>query len=328
MNEASDPEAKGPNRQGQHDSVGSTWLEAPDGFVQDQHSAETNASQLFAHGLLVGHFETPSAREQRIQAVLARFDEHDRDTVPTMVVSDERTLASSRQRRWFTAVSSLAATLLLVCSLAVFLTAPSADAAVHRAIQSLQVPVTRVYDGVIRRRLLRKEHVLRCELFSQSIDRFAAVFVDTHRQPCAVGSNGRQRWLVYDDWTWTSDGQDDLPRDLVVNRLTVKHMQFNALLTRIPRRYKSRLLAEEPLPGESAVMCRPIEATLKVPDSRLPETIRIWSHPSTGVVTQMHVIRNDGGAYWSTRIEVKLIGERDVADDFFEPRYHLSQEGP
>lgn len=275
------------------------------------------AERLVIHSLLTGHFESTQSREARIRSAMDAFDQWS---------SANPVRPASRSRRNWMFVASTAATVLLALGLWGMLTPQSAQASLERVIAATQVPVTRVYQASIHRRFLGRDSVRKATLFSRSIDQFAAKFHDTKlTQSLWIGSDGAQRWLVAGNHQWSSTDDAELPRDAFIDRVTYRNMQFNALLTRIPRAFDVRLMPREiiSIDGQSHD-CRPIEATPRNPESGLPDFIRIWPHPSSGVVLQMHLINDDARRLSVRRIELQWSGEQEVSEDFFSLDFHQS----
>ena len=268
------------------------------------------ARQLVMHSLLTGHFESVESRENRIQRVLQAFDE--RSTL------QPQSPAPAVRRSWMF-IATTTATLVAVLCVWGFLTPHGADAALSRVIAATRLPVTRVYNTKIQRRILGRDVYRKATLYSRSIDRFAAEFHETTlRPPLWIGFDGQQRWLVAGESHWSSDDEVDLPRDAIIDRITLKNLQFNALLTEIPKSFHVRLLPRETISIDGQSFdCQPLEATPDNPDGSFPDVILIWPHPQSGVVLQMHVIKIDRGPRGVSRVEFQFAGQQEVPDNFF-----------
>ena len=76
------------------------------------------------------------------------------------------------------------------------------------------------------------------------------------------------------------------------------------------------------MPDDTAVMCRPIEATRTVNDINLPQIVRIWAHPETGVVVRMQLLREKLSLVAKSRVELNLREVTEVPATFFTADHH------
>ena len=170
-----------------------------------------------------------------------------------------------------------------------------------------------------------RERELRGTLYTRSTDQFVATFPDIQLYPTTIGSDGtnrwwrrgEQKWSSSDSWQHAANG-----REAVIDRLTTLHLQMNVFLTELPEQYELRLLPEEPLPDDSAVMCRPIEATRSVNDVSLPQIVRVWAHPETGVVLRMQLFRKKFSPVAESRVELNFREVTEVPDTFYTADHH------
>ena len=273
------------------------------------------ARQLVIHSMLVGHFESTESGEQRMQLTLEAFDR-----LPTTEPLRKTPLI---RRSWMFVVTT-AASLLLAFGVWGLLTAQNAEAALARVIAATRLPVTRVYEATIKRRVLGRNVDRKATLDSHSADRFAAEFYETRLRPDFwIGFDGKQRWLEAGDYQWSSSDDVELPRDAIIDRVTLRNMQFTSLLKEIPTSFHVRLIPRETLSIDGQTFdCKPIEATPRIQGRGLPNIVRIWPHPESGVVLQMHVINNDSGPLGVRRVELQLTGEQEVPEDFFSLESH------
>lgn len=291
--------------------------------TQELHASDSSAvaQQLVVHSLLIGQFESTASRENRIQATLDAFDQLSETS------ASERALPSTRPQvaynRWLFGLIT-AATLLVAIAAWAMLGPQPAEAALSRVVAATSLPVTRVYEAKIYRRMFRREVQREATLYSKSVDLFAAEFPETRvRSKAWIGFDGEQRWLVADNYQWTSNDEGDLRGDELIDRITTRNMHFNALLTEGPDSFDLRLLPRETLSiGGTSFDCQPIEATPRDPANGLPEVLRIWPHPQSGVILQMHLIVNGDGPRGVRRIELRFLREQEVPEEFFTLQFH------
>ncbi len=295
------------------DGQPSDWTDGP--IALEDTDPSVAGRQLVIHSMLVGHFESAESREKRIQLTLDAFDR-----LPTTEPLREKPL---NRRRWMF-VATTAASLLLAFGVWGLIAPQNAEAALARVIAATQLPVTRVYEATIKRRVLGRDVDRKATLYSRSVDRFAAEFHETRLRPDVwIGFDGQQRWLEAGDYQWSSTDDVELPRDAIIDRVTLRNMQFNSLLTEIPRSFHVRLLRRETLSIDGQTYeCQPIEAIPRIQGRGLPNIVRIWPHPESGVVLQMHVINNDSSPLGVRRVELQLTGEQEVPEDFFSLESH------
>lgn len=201
----------------------------------------------------------------------------------------------------------------------------AAQAAVRRAIAAANAPVTRVYRVRVVRSGVLRDRVRECTLFSSSGDRFVVMW-DTPLQPMAVGCDGVNRWYAIGPRVGQL-GQDlSLPAELLFERINLRQLQLNRLLARIPSDYTVQQLAAEPLPGDPAVTCQPVEARLNGARETLPETIRLWTHPETGLIARMLVIRRGDNPQDSPHTDLRFVEQRDSDPEFFSLSFHQNAD--
>lgn len=306
----------------QHEELGmlGEWVddtgEAPTGNV----ASESFADQLLIHSLLRDKFELDSNREIRIKATLDRFDKNELDVVPTA----KAVASNSRPGLRFPKLKASLAALILVSVCIWYVARPnSAEAAFRLVIASVEENVTRVYQGRVKGRWFGIKRNLSCTLHSCGANKFVAQIHNTLVTPKVIGSNGADRWFVSGRRTWnSSDPQTEL-RDFLIDRITIRNLEVNRLIAEIPSNYQVELLDAEPLPGDEVVKCSPIEATLVAKEKDLPELVRIWAHPHTGVVCKILIRRDRGGRKAPTTIELTLEKELAFDGEIFEPKHYL-----
>ena len=313
--------------------------------------------QLLMHSMLAGQFEPEEDRQRRVESTLhARDRAH--STGPRIDGSDSsagglddesktngvretghvgvdrsqlapvaKPSPTDRTRfRWVSAVMVTAASIAVFAVVSFLLATPkSAHAAMEQVIAALRLPITRVYDVQVTTTFVGRERELGGTLYTRSTDQFVATFPDTQLYPTTIGSDGTNRWWIRGKKKWSSSDSWQHAvnrREAVIDRLTTLQLQMNVFLTELPQQYELRLLAEEPLPGDPAVMCRPIEATRSENDINLPQTVRIWAHPETGVVVRMHLLREKFSPVAESRVELNLREVTEVPDTFFMADHH------
>ncbi|MFK8114303.1 MAG: hypothetical protein AB8B91_19030 [Rubripirellula sp.] len=292
---------------------------------QESHPAESSdpAKQLLIHSLLLGQFQSPTSREDRIQATLDAFDQQ-HEPAPSSPTSTRRTLETRNQWLLF---ATTAATVMLGLGVWGLFGPQSAQAALSRVLEATRLPVTRVYDAKICRRALGREVQRDAVLYSRSINLFAAEFPESKgRRKAWIGYDGDQRWLATENFQWRSTDSGDQWSDALFDRMTSKNMHYNAMLTELPDSFELRLMPRETISiGETSFECQPIEATPRDPARGYPDVIRIWPHPQSGVILQMHVIVNDGRPLSVRRIELQLLREQEAPEEFFTLEFHQPQ---
>lgn len=309
-----------------------------------------HSSDAIVHALLASWFDSKEKREARIQRTLELFDQEQQAVIYEQtgadgsVDSDVRTetvsptnesklnhssatelIRYSRLRRIATFILSTSAMLLLLFSLWYSIQPSELQASMNRVIEATTSVETRIYNVEIRRPMMRRSGIGSCTLYSQSDDRFVAIFDNPRLQPAVIGGNENQRWVVRGDRHFVSDSTPNIPQEFFVDKLTMKHMQINSLLTELPDAYELKLLDEEPLPGGLGIDCRPIRAVRKVRDASQPAQIKIWPHPRTGVVHRMTIwqVRPTARRLPATVIDLKLTSVERLPDEFFSWEYHL-----
>ena len=313
--------------------------------------------QLLMHSMLAEQFEPEEDRQRRVESTL---DAHDRarSTGPRIEGSessagglddesktnglpetehvgvDRSQLAAGakpsptgRTRfRWVSAVMVTAASITVFAVFGFLLATPkSAHAAMEQVIAALRLPITRVYDVHVTTTFAGREREQYGTLYTRSTDQFVATFPDTPVYPTTLGSDGTNRWWIRGEEKWSSSESWQHAanrREAVIDRLTTLQLQMNVFLTELPQQYELRLLPEEPLPNDTAVMCRPIEATRSVNDINLPQTVRIWAHPETGVVVRMQLLREKLSLVAKSRVELNLREVTEVPATFFTADHH------
>lgn len=322
---------------GENTSAVGQWLESTsaESPLSDlgRELNQDDCEQLFVHALLRSALEPEARRSDRISKTLDRFEILREDHVGVasdeaqaseqLPVTQEGSTKAVRGRRLVLA-SSLAASILAVCGLWLLVAPSSAEAAVSRALAATRESITRHYEGSVSLRILGQQKNSRVDFYSHSFDMFAAEFEDMSRKPFVIGCDGKKRWLVAGNWSWNSNSESELPRDVFLNRVTLRNLQFNQLLSRIPACYSVAFLEQTPLPGSESLVCQPIKATLNVNDTRLPETITLWPHPSTGVIHQIRVIRGEGKLA-ALRVEARLSDELEVSQEYFTQEFHIGR---
>ena len=313
--------------------------------------------QLLMHSMLAEQFEPEEDRQRRVQSTLDARDRplstsprmdgpgssasglHDESKTTGLpgtghVGGNRSPLAADAKPSttggihpgWVSAVMVTAASLAVFALVSLFLATPkSAHAAMDQVIAALRLPITRVYDLRVATTFAGRERELRGTLYTRSTDQFVATFPDIQLYPTTIGSDGtnrwwrrgEQKWSSSDSWQHAANG-----REAVIDRLTTLHLQMNVFLTELPEQYELRLLPEEPLPDDSAVMCRPIEATRSVNDVSLPQIVRIWAHPETGVVLRMQLFRKKFSPVAESRVELNFREVTEVPDTFYTADHH------
>ena len=189
-------------------------------------------------------------------------------------------------------------------------------------ITSAKAPLARVYDIRVQIEILGREREVTGTLHTHGIDQFVAEFGGGERTKTMLGSDGNSRWWIRGNQSWNSEDGPNAPRHALIDGLTGLQLQMNQFLTSLPNQYELRCLDAEPLPGKSSVSCRPIEARRTVANPRLPSIVRIWADPETGLVTQMHLIREQVQSVASSRVELNLVEETDVPENYFSEDFH------
>lgn len=297
-----------------------TWsIEDPAGGG-NASQREALAQQLVMHGLLLGQYETATAKEKRIRRTMDAFD-RDVDHEPASAVPAQNTRLG---RPPLVFVFSTAAMFLIAFMAWALFGQPSAEAALRRVLITTEMPVTRVYSAISSRRFLGREFRKEATLYSHSDDRFLAVFPETKTRPKGwIGFDGTQRWLLGEDYHWTSKSAGDLWVDDIVDRMTSRSLHFHRLLSELPKSFTLRFLPYETIDVEGrSVSCRPIEALPRDPATRAEQRIVVWPHPETGVVMRMQIDLKRDRPLGVRRLELQFQREEVVPDDFFTLPFH------
>ena len=320
------------------------WLDGEhDGQASRADSVESalNSSeleQLLMHSMLAEQFESEEDRQRRVESTL---DAHDRNrsTGPRIdgsahvgvdrgqsAAGAKTSPTNGTRPRWVSAVMVTAASIAVFAVVGFLLATPkSAHAAMEQVIATLRLPITRVYDVQVTATFAGRGRELNGTLYTRSTDQFVVTFPDTPVYPTTFGSDGTNRWWIRGEEKWSSSESWQHAanrREAVIDRLTTLQLQMNVFLTELPQQYELRLLPEEPLPNDTAVMCRPIEATRTATDINLPQTVRIWSHPETGVVVRMQLLREKLSLVAKSRVELNLREVTEVPAAFFAADHH------
>lgn len=302
-----------------------------DGKILELGESASTAEQLVMNGVLLGHLEKPALRERRIQATLAAFERQrvssNKATAPSPhrdSLTPHKSTNGKRRVRQSMAVLTLTAAVMVVFFAWGVLSPQSAEASLRRVIAATRMPVTRVYQARIYRQFLGREYEKQATLYIRSDDLFVAEFSETTNRPRGwIGFDGNQRWLVGQDFRWSSEDESELGVEDIVDRMTSRSMHFNALLNEIPGSFELRLLPSESIEiGDETLACQPIEATPRDPQNRLEKRILIWPHPETGAVMEMHLFLKSDRPLGVRRIEFQYQREQTVPEGFFTPNHH------
>ncbi|MFN7873683.1 MAG: hypothetical protein ACK5PB_00080 [Pirellula sp.] len=243
-------------------------------------SDQAIAAQQFMHGMLKSCSETDEHREGRIARVLDRFDDQ--------VTVNQPASFRHQRGRWITL--STAAIVLICMSVWMGVQPNEVQAAWARTLATLDQNVTRVYEVTLEGRRRRMTFTRQAVLTTHSSNEFVVSMPTLPVQPALIGSDGNEQWILFGDQNWRSSDDDvGQPREMFLNLVTARQMNFNRLLTELPDNYEVEVLSLEPIPGCESIETKPLYAKLKIPDPRRPRTIKLWPHPRTGVVLRMEL---------------------------------------
>ena len=314
---------------------------AGDGRPEDDATDQAAADRL-VDTLLVGLWESEENRSLRIEAVLRRYDRSGcqsrvepgsqsrvepgseslgetrgdpSDPGESVVRRRPEMAPGSNRRRWW-AVSSAAAVA------AVFggwmLVGPSpARAALQRTLSSLDTPTTRQYEVCIDRPIGGERTM---KLSVRSDDRFVLEMPFAPLQPAAIGADGDRRWVVLGEHRWATHDPDAEPPGPLMQRLLARQIYLNRILRQLPEVYDVELGTPEAIPGHPAVRTRPLTARLNADRPRLPDMIRVWPDPRTGVPMHVRMDVPTPLAWASRHLRLTFVGEPQVEDGFFAGR--------
>ncbi|MFK7765882.1 MAG: hypothetical protein AB8B55_01480 [Mariniblastus sp.] len=282
------------------------------------------AEQLLVSSMLQTLFESDDVSEARVQSALQKFDQVDTENQSQVLATEKPSPNFNwRMRR---VAASLAALLLVAVCIWQAITPASAEAAIQKVIRSIEGQVVRVYQGTVTGRWLGTDMELRCKLRTLSSDKYAVEMENSLIQPKAFGSDGTNRWFVSGRRVWNSGVETNALRDFLLDKITLRNLQINKLLTEIPNNYELKFLKSVPLPGDNSIQCQPIEAKLIADDRGLPELVRIWAHPKTGVVAQMEILRERQSKKAPTRIVLVLLGKEPDSPTLFKAEHYSKQK--
>lgn len=273
------------------------------------------AGQQFMHGMLKSCLETDEHRESRIARVLDRFDDH---------VAVKQPASVHRHRgRWITL--STAALVLICMSLWMVIQPSEVQAALARTIATLDQNVTRIYDVTLEGRGRLMTFTRSAVLTTHSRNEFVVSMPDAPVQPTLIGSDGNEQWILFGDQSWnSSDEEANRPREMFLNLVTARQMNFNRLLTEIPDDYDVEVLSREAIPGRDGQETKPLYAELKIPDPRRPRTIKLWPDPQTGVALRIELtLPPVRGIRGIERMVAEFTEERPFARETFQQATYI-----
>ena len=319
-----------------HDRI-TQWIDGDSSiFGTESELSPDQARELVLHSLLQRLHEVDDGRERRVEATIASLNKERlaAQSESKLIGKEEASHSSAKSNlptkpRWAawmrsaTGLATIAASLVIFAVFMYPLIVPeSAYAYMDRVITSAKAPFTRIYNIRIHADLLGREREITGTLHTHGIDQFVAEFGGGERTKTMLGADGNSRWWIRGNQRWNSEDGPNAPRHALIDRLTGLQLQMNQFLTSLPSQYELRCLDAEPLPGKSSVSCRPIEARRTVANPRLPSIVRVWADPETGLVTQMHLIREQVQSVASSRVELNLVEETDVPENYFSEDFH------
>ena len=309
---------------------------------EDDAPDQAAAADRLVDSLLVGLWESEKNRSLRIEAVLRRYDQsgsrsrvesgsqssvesksqslgethgHPADPGESVVRRRPETAPGSNRRRWW-AVSSAAAVAAVFGGWMIVGPSP-ARAALRRTLSSLDTPATRQYEVRVDRPIGGERTM---KLSVRSDDQFVLAMPFAPLQPAAIGADGDRRWVVLGDHRWSTHDPDAEPPGPLMQRLLARQIYLNRILRQLPEVYDVELGSAEATPGHPAVRTRPLTARLNADRPRLPDSIRVWPDPRTGVPLHVRMDLPTPLAWTSRRLRLTFVGESRVDDDFFSGR--------
>ncbi|MEM9354240.1 MAG: hypothetical protein AAGA92_14630 [Planctomycetota bacterium] len=286
------------------------------------HDPLAVARQQLVHGLLTTLYEDSAESEARVSALLARFE----GERVGAVAARSRVLPASRRLRRLALPTTALSVVALLFAFVFWAAAPlvSAEAAIDRAIAAIESPITRVYNVVVRYgRGASSER--RVELYSQSTDRFVAIFRDSPLQPAVAGSSGAWQWMLFGESTWSSDDGDETLGEMRARRVLARQVTLHGLLVELPADYDLELLAPAPLPGVEGVSCRPVLATAKPGRRTRARSVVVWPDAATGAALRVEVEFVVAGLRRVQGLTATLADQLELDPAFFEPESHAGR---
>jgi hypothetical protein len=292
--------------------------------LQEHDHAQEDHRDALIHSLLVSLYEEDSQREARIKRLLAMHSPADRSMENEAVVQVHSGHTELRQKRRirFTksrALASMAAVILLIIGAWSAFAPTSAEAALARAAKILHLPITRVYDvEFVMQEGVRGPSGRFAKLYSQSSDRFLLDFEEAPVQPALIGGNSERRWIRFGRRTWQSDDPSDrdFPGAMLLDRMTIRQLHFNELLTELPEDYQLRWLDDAMLAGESQP-CQRIEAIRKFFAPSTPTQVVVWLDPKTKLTRQIEVAMRPGSNSRIQRFVARYREDQPLDESFF-----------
>ncbi len=201
-----------------------------------------------------------------------------------------------------------------------------AHAAVRTMLEEATVPRDRQFRVLTEFRVSASQSLpIKASLFVRGGEKFAL------RHPGLmgdfwIGSNGRQGWFV------PAIGQtvihDDFGRTLAWAQqegVALPDLQLTSLLARFADQYEVELLDDAPLEIGDATLCTHVRGRLRVNDSRAPVAVELWADRASGVARRVILEWNLGqAARGLSRITLDLDGNQPLADEWYEPHVHVT----
>jgi hypothetical protein len=277
----------------------------------------------------------PSARESRIERVMLTVRKESIDLATATGGERQRGRSQRLARRWMPL--TLAATLLLAAIWWLQTPDPAqqAYATVQRSLVAARLSICRLYQitATARRPAVGLRQV-ESQLYVDGEARFAL------RHPPLLlpgdlwlGSNGHEPWIVPPRGPVFVGGPGMLEQWIDEHReVTAPVLHVTTILERMAEHYDLEKLPAEAPPGAaatSAVQCDRVRGILRSDAPRLPQTVDLWADAETGVARYLILDWNVGPeAMGVQKVEVDLIDEPTVADDWFEHDGHHADRRP
>jgi hypothetical protein len=104
-------------------------------------------------------------------------------------------------------------------------------------------------------------------------------------------------------------------------------LQLTSLLARFADEYEVELLDDAPLDGDDPTLCTHVRGRLRVEDSRAPVQVELWADRSSGVARRVILQWDLGDADRGlSRITLDLDANQPLADEWYEPHVHVSEQ--
>ena len=320
------------------DRLSNQWLDAEPGDSEFYESAmdasePLNSGQLcraadiqLLHAMLTGLAENSGdARQHRVSKLMQSIRADKKETA-----GEEAT--SPQKPRWYVGPAIRWGTAaMIIIGIAVLLTSlpvNKAMATIDQMISAIENAGDRTYSIIVRDQKTgrRGERAVLdgAKLYFRGKGQYVLYRYTPSGQTVANGSNGQTNWLIRPrrEVLVSNDPQAfriPMPEDLV-GLLT---LDFGDTLQRIRERYKIKYLGIVPVEQDQDTSWAYLHATRPNRRFRGPRVIRIWAHPSTGLLRRIEFadirLQDDPEP---KKLILDLVDQKQLPNDWFTHSAH------